>query len=148
MRALRTLLPILLGVALTFGIAITASAEQKQRIGAYDAHYSLVPTLFLKPEIAKRHGISRGRDRALLNVSILDGSNTPVQAAVAGHVKNLLGQETKLAFREVLDGTAVYYLAVVQHTDREILRFFIDIVTPDSATHRLDLTQKMYWEGR
>jgi hypothetical protein len=147
MTARRFRLPFLL-LVLTLGATVTANAEQKQAIGAYDAHYSLVPTLFLKPEIATRHGISRGRDRALLNVSILDRSDTPVQATVTGHVKNLLGQETKLAFREVRDGTAVYYLAVIQHTDREILRFSIDITTPDSTAHRLDLTQKMYWEGR
>lgn len=144
MTPLRSLILILLSVC----AAAPASAEQKQAIGHYDAHYSLVPTLFLKPEIAARHGIRRGRDRALLNVSVLDGSDTPVQAAVSGYVKNLLGQDHRLEFREVLDGTAVYYLAVVQHTDREVLRFAIDITTPDAAAHRLDLTQTMYWEGR
>jgi hypothetical protein len=144
MKLLRSLIPLLLAACVT----APAAAEQKQAIGDYDAHYSLVPTLFLKPDIADRHGIRRARDRALLNVSVLDGSDTPVRAAVSGHVKNLLGQDLRLEFREVLDGTAVYYLAVVQHTDREVLRFAIDITTPDAATHRLDLTQTMYRERR
>jgi len=133
---------------LVVAVVLPASAEQKRRIGAYDAHYSVVPTLFLKPEIAARHGISRGRDRALLNVSILDRTDTPVKAAVSGTVRNLLGQQVNLEFREVLDGTAVYYLAVVQHTNREVLRFVIDIATPDAAVHQLDLTQTLYWQER
>jgi hypothetical protein len=144
MKFLRPLIPLLLALC----AAMPASAEQKQAIGDYDAHYSLIPTLFLKPEIAARHGIRRGRDRALLNVSILDRSDTPVQAAVSGYVRNLFGQDVRLEFQEVLDGSAVYYLAVVQHTDREVLRFAIDITTPDEAVHRLDLTQTMYWERR
>jgi hypothetical protein len=134
--------------ALATTVIVTANAEQKRTIGAYDAHYSVVPTLFLKPEIAARHGISRGRDRALLNVSVLDRSETPVKAAVSGTVRNLLGQQVKLDFREVVDGTAVYYLAVVQHSNREVLRFVIDIITPDAAAHQLDLTQTLYWQGR
>jgi hypothetical protein len=135
-------------LVLTAALMAPAIAEQKQRIGAYDAHYSIVPTLFLKPEVAARHGIRRGRDRALLNVSVLDRTETPVRAAVSGTVRNLLGQQLNLEFREVLDGTAVYYLAVVQHTNREMLRFVIDITTPDAAVHQLDLTQTLYWQER
>jgi hypothetical protein len=143
----RSLFLFAVGLALTL-VAIPTKAEQKRAIGDYDAHYSLVPTLFLKPEIAARHGINRGRDRALLNVSVLDSGDTPVPATVTGHVKNLLGQEHALTFREVRDGPAIYYLAVVQHTDREVLRFAIDITTPDQRPHRLDLTQTMYWDKR
>jgi hypothetical protein len=139
---------LMLTAALTAALTAPAHAEQKRSIGAYDAHYSIVPTLFLKPEVAARHGIRRGRDRALLNVSVLDRSDTPVKAAVSGTVRNLLGQQLNLEFREVLDGTAVYYLAVVQHTNREVLRFVIDITTPDTAVHQLDLTQTLYWQER
>ncbi|MFU8814269.1 MAG: DUF4426 domain-containing protein [Pseudomonadales bacterium] len=144
MKPRRLFAPLLLALLL----AAPAGAEQKQSIGAFDAHYSLVPTLFLKPEIAARHGITRSRDRALLNVSILDASDVPVQAQVTGRSRNLLGQEVRLQFRQVLDGQAVYYLAEVQHADREMLRFIVDVTTPDSAAHRLEFMQTMYWEGR
>lgn len=133
---------------LIVAVSLPASAEQKETIGAYDAHYSVVPTLFLKPEIAARHGIRRARDRALLNVSILDRTDTAVKAVVSGTARNLLGQEVTLEFREVLDGPAVYYLAVVRHSNREVLRFIIDITTPDATVHRLDLTQTLYWHDR
>jgi hypothetical protein len=145
---MKPFLQALILLLLSAAVIMPAGAEQKRRIGAYDAHYSVVPTLFLKPDIAARHGISRGRDRALLNVSVLDRSDTPVQAEVSGTVRNLLGQQLNLEFREVLDGGAVYYLAVVQHTNREMLRFVIDIKTPDAAVHQLDLTQTLYWQGR
>jgi hypothetical protein len=144
MTPMRPLMRILLGICL----ATAANAEQMQPIGDYEAHYSLVPTLFLKPDIAARHDIRRGRDRALLNVSVLDAGGTPVRAKVTGYARNLLGQDLPLGFQEVQDGTAVYYLAVVRHTDREVLRFAIEITTPDAAVHRLDLTQTIYWEGR
>ncbi len=128
--------------------AVNAVAEQMQPIGDYQAHYSLVPTLFLTPEVAARYRVVRARDRALLNVSVLDADGTAVAAQVSGVVRNLLGQEQPLALRQVVEGEAVYHLAEVAHSDREVLRFLIDILTPDGARHRLEFSQKMYWEGR
>ncbi len=134
-------------LALWLGAAY-AAAEQMQPMGDYQAHYSVVPTLFLTPEIAARYQVVRARDRALLNVSVLDADGTAVAAQVSGVVRNLLGQEQALALRQVVEGEAVYHLAEVEHGDREVLRFLIDILTPDGARHRLEFTQKMYWEGR
>jgi hypothetical protein len=138
---------LLAGLVCWFAAA-TAAAERMQPIGDYRAHYSLVPTLFLKPEIAASYGIRRSRDRALLNVSILDADGAPVRASVSGTVRNLLEQQHALSLREVVEGSAVYYLAEVRHSDREVLRFAFDIVTPDGQRHRLTFQQQMYWEGR
>lgn len=125
-----------------------AAAERMQEIGDHRAHYSLVPTLFLKADIAAGYGIRRARDRALLSISVLDADRTPVRAAVTGTMRNLLEQTQPLEIREVVEGSAVYYLAEVRHSDREVLRFAIDIVTPDGRSHRLSFQQQMYWEGR
>jgi hypothetical protein len=142
-----------LSVALFAGLACWltaagAAAERMQVIGDYRAHYSLVPTLFLKPDIAASYDIRRARDRALLNVSILDANGAPVRAGVSGTVRNLLEQQQALSFREVVEGSAFYYLAEVRHSDREVLRFAFDIVTPDGQNHRLTFQQQMYWERR
>jgi hypothetical protein len=128
--------------------AAVADAERKQQSGAYTAHYTLVPTLFLKPDIATAYGIARSRDRALLNVSVLDVDGRPVRARLTGSVRNLLEQQQALTLREVTEGEAVYYLAEVRHTDREVLRFAIDILPPDGPTQTLTFQQQMYWEGR
>lgn len=129
-------------------LACSGWAERMQPMGSYEAHYSLVPTLLLKADVVARYGISRGRDRALLNVSVLDADGQPVRATVTGIVRDLLGQQRDLGFREVVEGEAVYYLAGVRHDDREVLRFAIRVTTPDGRVHPLEFQQKMYWEGR
>lgn len=128
--------------------AAPAFPERMQAIGQYQAHYGLVPTTMLNADIVARYGVSRGRDRALLTISILDGDEHAVRAQVSGVVKDLLGNERALGLRQVVEGEAVYYLAEVRHADREVLRFAIDVETPDGATHQLTFQQTMYWSDR
>ena len=129
-------------------IAMTASAEQKMRLGPYDVHYVVLPSTFFDAEVAQRYGIVRGRDRAMMNLSILADGQTPVAVKIAGHMTNLLSQRYELEFREVKEGTAVYYLAEVKHTDRETLRFNVQITTPDGQTRELKFQQQMFWDDR
>ena len=126
----------------------SVNAEQKQRLGPYDAHYVVVNTTFFSEEVAARYGVIRGRDRALVNLSFLDESGTPVAVELQGTVKNLLSQETAMEFREVREGPAIYYLAEIRHTDRETLRFRVQVVTPDGETRELAFQQQMFWDGR
>jgi len=123
-------------------------AEQLQRLGAWDVHYVLIPTSFLKPEIAARHGIARGRDRAMLNISVLGSDGLPVPVGISGNIRNLLEQVQPLTFIEVREGTAVYYLAEVKHSDREVLRLSIEITPPDGSRQLLQFQQQMFWDGR
>lgn len=129
-------------------LSLTAAvhAEQKQDIGGYEAHYSVIATTFLRPEIAADYGITRARDRALLNVAIIDPASGPVKAEVSGAVKDLLSQTRALEFSEVEEGEAVYYLATLRHDDQETLRFTVTVRTPDGASHELRFQQKMYFE--
>ena len=127
---------------------LDANAEQKQQLGPWEAHYALVPTSFLKPDIAARYEITRGRDRAMLNISVLDEAGNAVAVDITGTVINLLSQRQPIEFREVREGPAIYYLAQVKHTDREVLRFEVDITPPDGSDRRLKFQQKMYWDGR
>jgi hypothetical protein len=125
-----------------------ARAEQLKRLGNWDVHYVVIRTSFLKPEIAARHDIVRGPDRALVNISVIGDDGRPVVASLSGRVRNLLEQDTPLEFQEVREGEAVYYLAQVRHTDREILRFYVDIRPPDGTVQRLEFQQQMYQDGR
>jgi len=127
--------------------AATALAEQKKRLGPFDVHYSVVPSTFFGPEIAERYGIVRGRDRGLVNVTVIaDGK--PVVAAVEGYATNLLGQQSELQVREVREGEAVYYLAPVRYTDRETLRFRFNITATDGVERVLEFQQEMFWDDR
>lgn len=129
-------------------LAPSAQAEQFRRLGAWDVHYVVIRTSFLKPDIAARNNIVRGPDRALLNISVLGQDGQPVAAELSGTVRNLLEQVTPLEFQTVREGEAIYYLAQIRHTDRETLRFAIDIVPPDGITQQLRFQQQMYEDGR
>jgi hypothetical protein len=136
---------------LTFVLVVQSStvfAEQLQRLGNFDVHYILLPTTLLKPEVAASYGITRGRDRALLNISVLNRDQLPTAVAIEGHMTNLLGQRQGLEFKEVREGTAIYYLATIKYTDREVLRFNIRLTPPEDSTKELKFQQQMYWDGR
>lgn len=139
---IRRLLVLIAASSLTAAV----HAEQKQDIGGYEAHYSVIATTFLRPEIAADYGITRARDRALINVAIIDPAAGPVKAEVSGTVKDLLSQTRALVFSEVEEGEAVYYLATLRHDDQETLRFTVTVRTPDGASHELRFQQKMYFE--
>lgn len=128
--------------------AVGAGAEQKAQLGPWEVHYVVVGTTFLKPEVAAAYEVTRGRDRALMNISVLDAEGTPVHADVSGVMINLLSQREPLRFREVQEGAAIYYLAEFKHTDRDTLRFAVDIVPPDGEAQQLTFQQRMYWDGR
>lgn len=127
---------------------LDANAEQMRQLGPWEVHYALVPTSFLKPDIAARYQVTRGRDRAMLNISVLDEAGNAVAVEISGTIINLLSQQQPIQFREVREGPAIYYLAQVKHTDREVLRFAVDIVPPDGSDRRLEFQQTMYWDGR
>jgi hypothetical protein len=135
---------------LIFSIALllscTATAEQMRRLGNWDVHYVLIPTTFLNKNIAANYGIDRGRDRALLNISVLADDGTPSAARVSGVVTNLLGQQQPLEFSEVREESAIYYLASVKHTDREVLRFEVNILPADEIPAQLKFQQQVYWD--
>ena len=143
------LIALLVPVAVyTLLAPMTLRAEQKMMLGPYEAHYVVVQSTFFSEEIAGKYGIVRGRDRALMNLSFLDESLNPVAVSLTGISRNLLSQEVALEFREVREGPAIYYLAEVRHTDRETLRFRIQVTTPDGEVRELAFQQQMFWDGR
>lgn len=121
-------------------------AEQSQRAGNYEVHYVAFASTFLSPEMARKYDLIRGRNRALINISVLDANGRPVQASMRGTVKNLPGQVLQLEFAEVLEGDAVYYLAQTRFSDQELMRFDIQFVGPDGVKNQLKFDQKLYWE--
>lgn len=140
----------LLSALLTVGLLalpLLPRAEQMQRLGPFEVHYVVVQSTFFSSEIASRYAIVRGRDRALLNISVLDDMGSALPVDIGGTVTNLLGQVTPLEFREVTEGPAVYYLAEIKHTDRETLRFAVTITAHDGVPRELKFQQQMFWDA-
>jgi hypothetical protein len=124
----------------------TSYAEQKVTSGAYEIHYIVIPTTFLRPAIASQYNIPRGKNRALVNVSVLTRDGNPVKSALTGRTKNLLEQSQTLNFSLVEEGPAIYYLAVLNHADEEYHRIEIRVELPDGNRETIAFQQKMYWE--
>ncbi|WP_026377453.1 DUF4426 domain-containing protein [Aestuariibacter salexigens] len=119
-------------------------AEQKQVLGDWDVHYMVVGTTFLTPEVAQGAGIVRSKFNALVNISVLDSATQKAQSLIVeGNARNLIGTTKALTFKEVQDGDAIYYLAVLPFRDQETYRF--DITIRDHQTSQtLAFQQKIY----
>lgn len=139
---LRTFITHSIGVGIGIGLiaSLPLHAEQMEKLGGLDVHYVIVPTMFLTPKIAAQYNIVRGKDRSMINISVLDGEQ-PVTAQVSGSFRNLLSQTTQLEFEEVVEDRAIYYLAPLRHDNEELLRFNVRI-----NDHTLEFQQKLYWD--
>ena len=105
-----------------------ANAEQKQVLGSWDVHYIALNSTFLSPDVAKKYGIVRSKFNALINISVLDREEKSAQSVIlTGKAKNLMGVVKKLTFKQVKEGKAIYYLAVLSFSDLEQYRISINI---------------------
>lgn len=120
--------------------------EQKVRMGEYEVHYIMIPTMDLNAEIADRYNLVRAKDRALINISVIDGAGKAHTATVSGRSRNLLEQSQRLSFEEIREGHAIYYLGILRHADEEHHRIAIDVATADGQSTQIKWQQKMYWE--
>ncbi len=121
-------------------------AEQKVTAGNYEIHYIVIPTTFLRPSIAHQYGLPRGKNKALVNVSVLTTQGRAVDADIRGKTHNLLEQSQSLTFTKVEEGQAIYYLALFVHADEEHHRIELDITLPGNTRKKISFMQKMYWE--
>lgn len=140
------LLSLSVALVLSTGFAASVYAEQKVVFSDYEVHYILLPTTFLKADIADKYNLRRGKDRALVNVSVLNLDGKAVQAQVRGSSENLLGQIQSLTFDEVMEGEAIYYLALLRYADEEFQRVSLNVVLPNGELAEIKFQQKMYWD--
>ncbi len=114
---------------LATAFTVSMHAAQFHAYDRWEIHYIALNTTFLTPKIAAAYGITRGPDRGLVNISLLEDGQ-PVARPLRGSFRNLLGQTTELEFTEVREGQSVYYLAPYRFQDRETLRFELEVRFP------------------
>jgi len=106
-------------------------AEQSQSFDDYTVHYSAFTTDVLNPAVAKQYRIQRSKSRALLNISVLKKvmgtTGKPVRASIIGSAINLSQQFRKLSIRELTEDGAIYYIAVVNVSNNETLKYTLEI---------------------
>jgi hypothetical protein len=112
---------ILSSLSLLF--ALPAQAENAQDFGDYVVHFNALTTDNLPPTVTREYGITRSKNRALLNIAvlkkILGTTGQPVNAAISASVANLTGQRRDIELREIREGNAIYYIGEfgVNHED-------------------------------
>jgi hypothetical protein len=140
--------PLCLLLFLLSLLALPAAAQNAERFGDYEVHYSVVYTTFLTPEVASQYQLVRARDRAILNIAIRqhqsDGSTIAQSAKLEGRSWDLF-QNTFLEFQEIREGDAIYYIADFEFSDAEI-RFFTIALAPAGVqrSHQLKFQRKLY----
>ena len=113
---------------------IKSQAQQSERFDQFELHYSIVYTTFLTAEIAAKFGIPRGKDKAMLTLSVRDAEAGDIEGRsmeIEGRTWDLItGGNMKV--KEVKEGRATYYLVPFEFLDREY-RFFEFTFTPEGA---------------
>ena len=119
-----------------------AAGASDANIGDHVVHFSAQSTDQLPPEVARAYSIVRSKNRAMLNVSVLQESDgTAVEAIVAVKTVNLTGQLKNVTMRQIVEGDAIYYIGEVAIANRETLVFDIS-VTPAGLDRASDVRFK------
>ncbi|QUN07525.1 DUF4426 domain-containing protein [Shewanella yunxiaonensis] len=138
---------ILLLVVLWLATVSIAYAEQNLQVGHYNIHYMALPSTFLTPAIAHNYGIERTAYTGFLNIVVQD-LNQPgkpmVPVAISGIATNILDARFKLKFREIREGSSIYYLAECPYRDTEEIRFQLVIRKDNDLNTTLDFSQKFF----
>jgi hypothetical protein len=141
---------LLFASLLLLALSAPLHAQQSERFGPYELHYSVVTSTFLDPTIASQYQIVRGRERAILNLAIRehldDGSTRARSAKLEGRTWDLF-QNQFFEFSEIREGEAIYYIGQFKFSDEE-LRFFDVTFAPEGATRSYEFRfqQKVYEE--
>ncbi len=137
-------------IALVTGCLLSCAVGAEQiRWKGFDIYYTTFPSTVIPPEVASLHNIVRGEQRILTNITVRR-NGTPTRASVAGTATNLLGQTTRLAFSEIIEPEAIYYLANQLVSERDTLRYIINVrpLDHDGDPYRLTFERRYYDDGR
>ncbi len=125
--------------ALVFLLSFGAQAQVDQpkeistseKFGAYTVHYNVFHSTDIPAKVAETYKLVRGRDRALVNISLTKteagATSLGLPAQVSGANKNLMQQKQTLKFIEIKEGDATYYLAPFVFNSEELLHFDIQV---------------------
>jgi hypothetical protein len=135
-------------LAALFNLPGEALAQRSERFGPYELHYNVVNTAFIEAPVAATYGITRGEDRAIVNVALRrhtgEGSST-VPMQLTGTVRDLLMRSQPLEFQEIREGTAVYYIAEFRFINEEWRSFDLEFSPEDAPrSYNFSFKQQLY----
>jgi hypothetical protein len=141
---------ILLLLAALVGAA--AHAQQSERFGRFELHYSVVNSTFITPEVASQYGITRGDDRAFVNIAVRehrdDGTAVTIPVVLEGESWDLTGRRDRFDFLEIREGPARYYIGEFRFLNREWRHFEVRFTPEAEAPQKFRFKRQMYREQR
>ena len=99
--------------------------------------YTTFASTIIPAKMAAAHGLIRGDDRLITNVTVLR-NNTAIRATVTGTATNLLNQLSTLEFKPVIEQGTVYYLASQRVDERDTIRYRLKVL-PFGTTHACEI---------
>jgi len=145
--ALLTLLISSLSFAHAKEALTPSTGGQFEQTGRYQVHYMALPSTVLEAKIARSYGIKRSSYNAFINISILDtliDGNPAVTGKLTGQATNLTGKISKLTFKEIKEGNAIYYIAQLPFRHKEQFTIQVRSVNRDGLNSLLKFTQQFY----
>lgn len=112
---------------------VSSNAGEKQ-VDDYVIHYNAFNSSFIQPETAVAYKLPRSAYTGLLNVSVHKvvegGPDKALKVAIRGKATNNLSQFSELAFKEIIEDNAVYYMADFQFRNEESMDIEFTINIP------------------
>lgn len=140
----------LLWIPLLTLLTLGAHADNKpyQQFGDLKVFYSSFTSSFILPDIASSYNITRGKDKGLVNISVIKNDKIGgTTALVKGTVSNIFAQQQKLTFVEVREGDSVYYLAPFEFDNEDSMTFKIQVQPdPNKPALSLSFQNKFYYD--
>ncbi len=134
-----------MSMLMLLSLPLIAIAENSTKTGGYTIHHNALTTDTLPVQVATAYRIQRSKSRALLNVSVIKDESgttgTAVRANIKAVAKTLYGQIRPIEMREVVEDTAIYYIADFPVAHREMLRFEFEIM-PEGARYPLNASMR------
>lgn len=116
----------------------TKEITTSQKAGDYTVHFNVFNSTDIPASIAEQFKLVRGKDRALVNISLVktENGNTSLglPAIVSGTTRNLMQQKQDLKFIEVKEGDVTYYLAPFVFNNEDLLYFEIKVKANESSS--------------
>ena len=136
---------LIIGWLMMLGVGLCHGGEVQD--GAFTVHYSVFNSAFLSADVARAYGVNRAGDRAVINVAVREsvaGGDRAAHAEVSGTHFDLVHRRP-LAFREIVETGAIYYIAEFPFSNEETQSFNLT-VQPEGAARSIpiEFNQKFY----
>lgn len=144
-QAIRARLGALCGLWLLLAPMAQAAPQGEIALGQFQLLYSALNSTLLPPEMATAYNLKRKADEVLVNITVLDTqTKRAMPVGLKGVAKNLIQQSKPLTFREIKEADAIYYLATLRTTEREVFHFWLDVTLPDGRLEKVKFTQELF----